>query len=208
LQKGLGGIVTRRCTVLKLLLSIVLVACLAEGANAHSGMLALFADTHNHECHTTLGAYQTGSLYLTYVRGDGPRIGAAYEFKLLKSTANAFFLDPIWPASIVLTLGTIETGISLTTNGDCFPDQDYLPLGTIPIMNVADPDTFTVAVVPDPQQNPLHAIVILKCLPFRPVYVVSGGTFVFNAGCPDPLNPFGALATRETSWGAIKELYR
>ena len=55
-----------------LLLSIALVACLATGTNAHSGMIALFSDTENHECHAALGTYQTGNLYLMYVRGDGP----------------------------------------------------------------------------------------------------------------------------------------
>ena len=50
-----------------------------------------------------------------YDRGDGPRMGNAYEFKLVKSTPNAVFLPPIWPSSIIIPVifGTIETGISL-----------------------------------------------------------------------------------------------
>jgi hypothetical protein len=194
-----------------LLLSIVLVACLAAGANAHTGMLVLYSDTNSHECHTTLGAFQTGNLYLMYDRGEGPRMGPAYEFKLLKSTSNAIFLPPTWPSNIMveIAIGTIETGISLLASGsECFPDQAYVPLGTIPVMNIADPDTFTVKVVPDPQQIPEHAIVILKCAPYWPIHVVSGGTFVFNAGCVTPEDPFGVVAVKETTWGAIKELYR
>ena len=190
-----------------LLLSIALVAFLAAGANAHTGMIALFADTHNHECHTTLGAYQTGSLYLMYVRGDGPRMGQGYEFKLIKSSPDVAFLEPSWPSNIILTLGALETGISLVA-AECFPNLDYVPLGEIPILNISESGTFTVTVVPDPIQIPQHAIVISKCELGAPLHVVSGGTFVFNSGCPDPLNPFGALATKETSWGAIKELYR
>ncbi|MFA4948643.1 MAG: hypothetical protein WC674_09080 [Candidatus Krumholzibacteriia bacterium] len=192
-----------------LLLSIVLVACLAAGANAHSGMFALFADTNNQECHSTLGVGQTGSLYLVYVRGDGPRMGQAYEFKLLKSTAGAVFLPPIWPSNVIteIILGTIETGISLVAP-ECFPDQEYVPLGTIPVMNISDPDTFTVNVVPDPEQIPEHAIVFTTCEPAPSLYVVAGGMFVFNAECDTPEDPFGMLATKETTWGAIKELYR
>jgi hypothetical protein len=194
-----------------LLLSIVLVASLAAGANAHTGVIVLYSDTNDHECYRTLGAFQTGNVYLMYDRGDGPRMGPAYEFRLLKSTSSAIFLSPIWPSNIMteIALGTIETGISLMTSGaECFPDQPYVSLGTIPVMNIADPDTFTVRVVPDPQQIPEHAIVILECAQSWPIHVVSGGTFVFNAGCSSPMDPFGALATRETTWGAMKELYR
>jgi len=191
-----------------LLLSIALVACLAAGANAHTGMIALFSDTENHECHAALGAFQTGNLHLMYVRGDGPRMGNAYEFRLLKSTPYAVFLPPVWPSSIIIPVifGTIETGISLCS-ADCFPDQAYVPLGTIPVMNVADPDTFTVRVVPDPATQP-QAILIVECNRSRSLYVVSGGTFVFNGECQTPNDPYGALAVKATSWGAIKELYR
>ena len=191
----------------KALLAIILAVCLAAGANAHQGMLALFADTNNHECHTALGVGQIGNLYLMYVRGDGPRLGPAYEFKLLKSTTDAVFLSPIWPSNIILTLGYIEMGISLTA-ADCFPDLDYVPLGTIPIMNISDPDTFTVKVVPDPTENPPRVIAILKCDRYFTFYPVLGGMFVFNAGCFSPEDPFGVVATKSTTWGAIKDLYR
>jgi hypothetical protein len=208
-QRSVGDLVIRRCVMKHLLISFVLVACLAAGANAHSGMFALFADTNNQECHANVGVGQTASLYLVYVRGDGPQMGQGYEFKLLRSSAGTVFLQPTWPSSVLaeIALGTIETGISLFSV-DCFPNQDYTSLGTIPIMNVSDPDTFTVQVVPDPEQVPEHAIVFTTCEPYPSIYVVSGGTFVFNAGCHTPEDPFGVLAVKETTWGAIKELYR
>jgi hypothetical protein len=190
-----------------LLLSLVLVVCLTAGANAHQGMLALFADTNNRECHTALGVGQIGNLYLMYVRGDGPRMGRAYEFELLRSTPNVVFLTPVWPATIVLTLGTIETGISLSNGSDCFPNQDYVPLGTIPVMNVADPDTFTVKVVAASDEVD-HRLLITLCNPPNAAYVVLGGMFVFNAGCYSPQDPYGVIATKPTTWGAVKELYR
>ncbi len=190
-----------------LLLSLVLSVCLVGGANAHQGMLAIFADTDSQDCHTALGVGQIGNLYLTYVRGDGPFLGPAYEFKLLESSPGVIFLAPTWPSSIVLTIGTVETGISLTA-ATCFPFEDYVSLGTIPVMNVSDPDTFTVEVVADPGQVSEHALVISKCDPQYSLYVVTGGTFVFNAGCHSPQNPFGRVSTRATTWGAIKELYR
>jgi hypothetical protein len=191
-----------------LLLSLVLVACLAAGANAQQGMLALFSDTESHECHLDLGMGQIGNLYLMYVRGDGPRLGNAYEFKLLRSSSGSAILPPTWPSSIVLSLGAVETGISLCA-AECFPDEDYVSLGTIPIMNVSDPDTFTVVVVADPEQVPQHAIVILECADEYPIYIVlPGGAFVFNGGCYSPLEPFGPLGVEETTWGAIKELYQ
>ncbi|MCX5752193.1 MAG: hypothetical protein NTW97_00965 [Candidatus Krumholzibacteria bacterium] len=191
-----------------LLLSLVLVMCLAAGANAQQGMLALFSDTENNECHSDVGIGAIGNLYLMYVRGDGPRMGNAYEFKLLKSSSASAILSPTWPSSIIITLGAIETGISLCA-AECFPDENYVSLGTIPVMNVSDPDTFTVEIVPDPEQVPQHAIVILECKEERPIYIVlPGGAFVFNGGCYSPLDPFGPVATKETTWGGIKELYR
>jgi hypothetical protein len=180
---------------------------LAAGANAHQGMLALFADTGNHACSTEIGMYETVDLYLMYVRGSGPYMGPAYEFKLLRSSDGVSILEPIWPSEIILTLGSLSTGIALTA-ASCFPFQDFVALGTIPILNVSDPDTFTVEVVADPGQVPQHEIVITKCDPKYSVYVVAGGMFVFNAGCNSPENPFGAVATKESSWGAIKELYK
>jgi hypothetical protein len=74
-------------------------------------------------------------------------------------------------------------------------------------MNIADPDTFTVKVVPDPTTQP-QAILIVKCDARRSTYVLSGGTFVFNAGCASPQDPFGVVAAKKTTWGTIKELYR
>jgi hypothetical protein len=189
----------------RMTLALVLIVCLAVGANAHQGMLALLADTGNHACSVTLGIGETVGLYLMYVRGSGPYMGPAYEFKLLRSSRGLGLLDPTWPSEIVLTIGSVATGISLTST-TCFPFEDYVALGTIPIMNVSDPDTFTVQVVADPGQVPQHEIVITKCDPGRSIYIVAGGTFVFNTGCNSPEDPFGVLATRESSWGAIKEL--
>jgi hypothetical protein len=191
-----------------LLLSMMLVACLAAGANAHSGMLALFSDTENHECHAALGAFQTGNLYLMYVRGNGPYLGQALEFKLLRSSAGAVFFSPTWTPAIMtdIILGTIETGISMMSR-ECFPAGDYVYIGTIPVFNVSDPDTFAVKVVPDPTAID-HEIMITLCAPGPPLYFVQGGTFIFNGGCHTPEDPFGTLAVKETTWGAIKELYR
>lgn len=194
----------------KALLAFILAMCLAAGANAHQGMLALFADTNNHECHTALGVGQIGNLYLMYVRGDGPRMGNAYEFKLLRSSAGTVFLQPIWPPSIItdMIFGTIEAGISLV-RPTCFEDQSYVPLGTIPIMNISDPDTFTVKVVPDPTQEPPRIVAILTCDSWHPaIYSVLGGIFVFNAGCFSPEDPYGVVATKSTTWGAVKALYQ
>jgi hypothetical protein len=195
--------------VKRLLLSIVLVACLAAGASAHNGMLALFSGSEHIDCFKAIGTYQTAPIQLWYARGDGPYLGQGVEFKLLKSSPAAVFFAPTWAPAILtdIIMGTIETGISLISQ-TCFPAGDYIYIGTIPVFNISDPDTFTVKVVPDPQQVPEHAIVIALCLPYAPLYVVQGGTFVFNGGCYSPLDPFGTVAVKETTWGAIKELYR
>ena len=181
----------------------------AAGANACDGMLSLFSDQSGGNCAATIGFCEPVPLYLMYIRGTGPQIAAGAAFRLLKSTADAMFLEPQWPGDN-LSFGSLEGGMDVVFHtelgGWCSGSASVAYIGTIPVVNFADPDTFTVTVV---EQPTYPGIFVLECKPSYPMYRVTGGTFVFNGRCKSPEDPFGEhVAVAASSWGAIKNLYR
>ena len=122
----------------------------AAGANACDGMLSLFSDQSGGNCAATIGFCEPVPLYLMYIRGTGPQIAAGAAFRLLKSTADAMFLEPQWPGDN-LSFGSLESGIDVVFHtemgGWCSGSASVAYIGTIPAVNFADPDTFTVTVV-------------------------------------------------------------
>ena len=194
----------------RLLFSVLLALLCAGGASAHDGMIALFADMEATDCDASISKCHAVPLYLMYVRGSGPEIAQCVEFKLLKSTEGAEFLDPVW-AGNSLTIGTIETGISICIHvGDswCSGSESVSYIGTISAVNFSDPDTFSVSVVANPKTQP-PAINVAECQPGFPIHEVIGGTFIFNGRCHSPENPFAwNVAVRATTWGALKNLYQ
>lgn len=183
---------------------------LAGPAAAHDGAIALFSDMAATDCDAVCLPGSAVELYLFYVRGEGPRSGNCFEFRLLSSSDGAILLDPVWPDNYVLHIGGIETGISVchkygTVADWCAPDEALVYIGAIPVMNAGDADSFTVTVVDDPTREWDPAILVIECAPGAPVYHVMGGTFVFNGYCSDALDPVGGpVGVRESTWGAIK----
>lgn len=194
----------------RLLFSLFAMVLCAGAAAAHDGMIGLFADAEATDCDGNVGKCHSGSMYLMYVRGNGPEIAQCVEFKLLKSSECVQFLDPVW-AGNSLTIGTMETGISICIHvGDswCSGGETVSYLGTIGVANFSDPDTFAVSVVKNPRCQP-PAINVAECASGFPIHEVIGGTFIFNGRCHSPENPFAfSVAVRETTWGALKNLYR
>jgi uncharacterized protein (DUF779 family) len=196
---------------MKRLLTLMVLALFlaAAGANACDGMLALFSDQSGGSCDAEIGYCEPVPLYLMYIRGTGPEIAAGVAFRLAKSTAGAMFLEPQWSGQN-LTYGSLESGIDVVFNlesgGWCSGSASVAYVGTIPVVNFSDPDTFTVAVVDQPSYP---GVFVLKCLPARPMYRITGGVFVFNGQCRSPEDPFGEhVAVAASSWGAIKSMYQ
>ncbi len=193
----------------RLLFSSALLALLVCSASAHQGMLALFADPLGGSCNANIGACEPVPIYLVYIRGSGPEISNGMSFRLVKSTTGAAFLEPQWPGEHI-AYGGLETGIDVVVRageGWCLGDNDMAYMGTISVINYADPDTFTVRVA----ENPFYSnIVVTLCQPSYPQYDrVKGGTFVFNGKCHSPEDPFGEnVAVENLTWGSIKELFR
>jgi hypothetical protein len=201
---GGGGIMKRALS----LMALGLFAAVA-GANACDGMLSLFSDQAGGSCDAVIGYCEPVPLYLLYVRGTGPEIAGGVAFRLLKSTTGVMFLEPQWSGDN-LSFGSLESGIDVVFNAEaggwCSGSASVAYVGTIPVINFSDPDTFAVSVVDQPFYS---GVVVIECLPGNPQYHVRGGTFIFNGECRSPEDPFGEhVAVAASSWGAIKSLYR
>jgi hypothetical protein len=186
----------------KLAMSALFVILLVGSAGAHNGALSLYTDATITVCNKAIASFETDTIRLYYVRDNGPDLGNAVEFRLETSIAEALFIGTEWNSQINNTLGDITSGISLTAAQCLGADASVVYIGSIFVMytGFAFPaETFTVRVVEDPTSQP-PAISITICDPFQTIQDVLGGTFVFNGSC----NP----GVQETSWGAIKELYK
>ncbi len=194
----------------KLALAAFFVVAFIGFANAHNGALSLYADPNasvNSPCNMSIGIYQTDSIYLYYVRGNGPDIGNGIEFAMVLSDPDASFDPlPVWRAGTQIVIyasgDSLQNGVSIVWGPGCLGlAQPIAYLGKIFVFygGFVDPvPRFTARVIPFPWTG---NITILRCDP--PEYteaIVDGGTFVFNGSC----NP----GVESKSWGAIKALYR
>jgi hypothetical protein len=185
----------------KLALSALFVVLLFGSAFAHDGALSLYKDQTIQVCSDAIGAFETDTIRMYYVRDNGSDLGNAVEFMLVISDPEALFLGLEWNSQINVTTGDVLTGISATA-GQCLGANEpvvYIAAFYIMNTNFMGGQTFTVSVAADPGAQP-PGIYITECVPGNPIKAVLGGTFVFNGSC----NP----GVTETSWGAIKELYR
>jgi hypothetical protein len=191
-----------------LLTVMILVLAFGVAANAHNGVLSLFADQSADKCSAELACCTTVPMYLMYVRGDGPEITSGFAFRLAKSSSGAAFLEPQW-AGTALAFGSLLDWIDLvihTGSNWCSGTEPVSYVGTIPVVNFSESGEFTVSVVDAPNYG---GVVVTLCTnPIR-LYNVIGGTFVFNGLCKCPEDPFGAIAAVEqSSWGSIKSMFR
>lgn len=183
----------------KLVLSVLFILIVAVNGLAHEGTLGLYVDETLNDCDATLGV-AVFDLNLYYWRDQGFDLGNACEFRMVITSPLAFFQEPTWADNIEVTIGSIVTGISLTGSTCLGSAMDIVYLGTIPVFNVGDMDTFFVRVVNHPTSYPNPSIYVTVCDPFQTKREVLGGWFVFNGTCNVESDP--------KSWGAIKNLYR
>ncbi len=183
----------------KLVLSVLLIMFVAVNGFAHEGTIGLYIDETLSDCDATLGT-AVFDLNLYYWKDQGLDLGNACEFRLVLSSPMAFFQDPTWADNIDLTLGSITTGISLTGTTCLGSGLNVVYLGTIPIFNVGDTDTFYVRVVNHPTAYPNPSIFVTVCDENQTKREVLGGWFIFNGTCNVESEP--------KCWGAIKNLYR
>ena len=184
-----------------LTLSLLFLALLAPAVYGHNGALSLYTSNSLGDCDRTSTIFMTDTMQFFYVRGSGPDMGNAAAFSLALSSTNVFFAPPpVWSNLITVTLGDVESGISITGSGCLGVGEPVVYLGMVFVTNGFETAEFTVKVVNHPTADPFPGIWITLCEAGQPMYQVLGGTFVFNGTC----NP----AVEQSSWGAIKSLYR
>jgi len=188
----------------KLVLLVIFLMIFITHAFAHEGTLGLYLDETLTDCDygTVADPWSVGlfNLYLYYWRDEGPYLGNACEFMLEISSPSVLFQDPTWADNIEVTIGSITTGISLTGSTCLGTAADVVYIGTIPVFNIGEANTFSVRVVNHPTSYPNPSIFITKCEANNPKHEVPGGWFIFNGTC--------SVAIEPKSWGAIKNLYR
>jgi hypothetical protein len=201
-ERGIKGYDRQGGDVMKkLAMSALFLMLMFGSAVAHNGALSLYTDIALSSCSAAIGPFGQSTFNMYYVRDAGPDLGNAVEFRLEASIPDALFLGTEWTTAIQVTLGDILTGISLTSSQCMGANESVVYIGAITIMYTGfnDAELFTIMVKEDPGADP-PGIYITTCVPGNPMATVLGGTFVFNGTCN--------TGVQDTSWGAIKSLYR
>lgn len=184
----------------KMTLAALFVVLLAGSAFAHNGAISLYTDGSLGDCDLTINPFEDTPIGVFYVRGTGYEMGKAAEFMCQLSDASAIFsAAPIWANEILLTLGTIDTGITITGSACLGVGLDVVHLGTIYVMSFGVSE-FNCRVVAHPVSG---GILITRCNDNNDIASVLGGTFIFSA-TPNSCNP----AVNTATWGTIKALYK
>ncbi len=187
----------------RFLLVMACVLLLGAAVEAHEGMIALFTDMSRTDRDDVIELYVIQDIYLFYVRGNGPdRIGA-YEFRFLVSSPDVLIMNPQWPPLTNAT-GDVSTDVMVCGWGYnlCveWEAADYFYLGTIPVINYGDPDTFTISVV-EPVGSEFAKLQICRCdEPGWPTHPVIGDMFLFNGDYEPP----SVLAAEARTQNAIE----
>jgi hypothetical protein len=175
----------------------VLLSC--SHAYGHNGSIGLYADASLNNCSGYYGYYSIDSVYVFYVRGQGPNLGKEVDFRLqLSSPDMTFSQTVVWSPRVKSTVGDIQTGISLRSDICMGMNEAVVPLGLVIIFNTSyEWITSYLSVVPHPSSG---MISIGECDPPETIVPVPGGVFVFNGACN--------VGVKTSSWGAIKSLYQ
>jgi len=187
--------------MMRMVLAALLVLVLAPSAYGHNGALGLYSDWTLTNCDDVSLIFETDSISLFYVKGQGPDLGKRVEFSIRATSTNVLFSPaPVWSPKIILTVGDIETGISLAAASCMGVNEAVVYLGMIFVFNIGEENTFYVSVMPHPGSG---IISITQCDPQDTVVPVLGGAFIFSS-----FHNVCNVAVAGSSWGAIKSLYR
>ena len=163
---------------------LVISVFLCASAFAHEGMIALFTDSTLIDCDDEIKRWEVKDIYLFYLRGYGPDALSGYQFRFLVSSPDVLIMNPTWPPNS-MPVGDVTECMQVVGLGS-FCDQwgtgDAFYLGTIPVANFGDMDTFTISVVDPigPLPPDTDTLLILLCEPEFSKYPVIGDKFVFN----------------------------
>jgi len=164
----------------KLMLVAMVIGSLAISGSAQGASLILFSDLGRTATSAVVPVGGTYNIEL-FLQGDESDLGPAVEFRLVSSSADVQFLGAVWSNEIVLTLGDIVNGISLTSfrclgYGEYGYGRNVVQIGTIQVRNNADADTFTVRVAGISDFDPLGT----NCDAAFSAISIPGNEFLFN----------------------------
>ena len=184
----------------KLSLAAVLMILLTTCVSGHEGSIGLYTSEVAADCDYAPAMFEQFDVYVVYIKSDsGPDGITACEFKLDKSTGAINVVSSAWQQGFV-TLGDVESGISVTTQGCYGSGLAVAPLGTIKMFSTTSPlpQAEYIKVVADPfALEP--GIWVSRCIYPYAIHEVLGGYFKFVKGsCNTSVEP--------KSWGAIKAL--
>lgn len=172
----------------RLFFAMACILLLGAAAESHEGMIALFTDMDRTDRDDEIELYVIQDIYLFYLAGNGPDQIAAYEFRFLISSPDVLIMNPDWPPHVMAT-GDVSEDVMVCGWGANLCDEwgtgDAFYLGTIPVINYGDPDTFTISVV-EPISYPYGKLQICRCEPGFPTHPVIGDMFLFNGSYEAP----------------------
>ena len=182
---------------LMMIVLFVLLSC--SYAYGYNGSIGLYTDATLRACSGFYDYYSIDSVYVFYVRGQGPNLGKEVDFRLqLSSPDMTFSQTVVWSPRVTSTVGDIQTGISLRSDICIGMNEAVVPLGLVLIINTSPPYiTSYLSVVPHPSSG---MISIRECDPPGTMVPVLGGCFVFNGWCN--------VGVKTSTWGTIKSLYQ
>lgn len=187
----------------KLSLVVALLIAVSTTAVAHEGSIGLYTSQAATDCDAAFVPFVAQNVYLVYFRSDaGPNGITAAEFRISYPVGQLFFGTPVWSPAVSLFFGTLEEGQAVSFSGCTGVGQDLLYIGQVPVtLLVAVPFQLKVETSNSIVNPPFAPRVSMCDDPQRTIVGVLGGYF----SAPDGTCNVGV---EESSWGAIKGMYR
>jgi hypothetical protein len=174
---------------------------LASGAAAHEGSLGLFTSTAANDCDATIPLYTEFDIFLMYYSSDaGPDAITAVEFKI-ELADNTLLSRTEWNPGITYTVGNIQTGIGASLSGCTGTTDGYLWIATIVIFATAPQTTPFKVLTSEEITSPPYTPRVSLCDTQHSLHGVLGGWFLTTDGTCN-------VATKESTWGTIKSMYK
>ncbi|HEX5133568.1 MAG TPA: hypothetical protein VFX92_13915 [Candidatus Krumholzibacteria bacterium] len=184
----------------KFVLTVAILAVSAAPAFAQIGAPAVYADAAGNDCNITPGAqFTTFSAYIVHKSVTG---ATGSSFKLTTPSGNGFIYQASVPAAGLLTIGAIETGISVAYGGCITGD---LLVFTINYFATAAPGAVPPCqyVVLEADPSALQGTPLVVDCDYLEYSVVPGkGIIASDASCTCN------IPVQESTWGKVKSLYR
>jgi len=187
----------------KLSIAALLLIVLTTGAVAHEGSIGMFTDLTGNDCDATFSPFLSYEVYILYMKSDGGPNGIfAAQFKV-EVPASMSIQEFVKSPEVSVTMGNVAVGISCSFSNCAGAGMDYLLIGTISVVAFADVAMDMKVLVAEDivPENPPVAVRVSICDDDRTKHAVLGGWFKTPNGTCN-------VGTEETSWGAIKEMYR